>query len=67
MFDVAVVNLGLVDNSNFKIMSAPKGDPPRLPEIDKSKIKQRLQQAKERVGIGVSGEAQQLFDYLSKK
>ena len=65
-FDVSIVNLHLVAEGDFRIESIPKGEAPLLPDIDQGKIKRRLKNAKERIGIGVSTEAQELFDNLQK-
>jgi len=67
LYDVSVVNLKLIDESNFRLISVAKGELPSLPDIDRTKIAKRLKQAKERVGIGVSIEAQQLFDFIHKR
>ena len=61
-----VINLSLVDQSNFELLSQPKGDAPPLPDIDKEKINRRLKSAQDRVGIGVSTEAQNMFDFIRK-
>lgn len=55
-----------MDQSNFKLIEKSKGDPPPLPDLDRSKTEMRLRTAKERVGIGVSPEGQMLFDFIRK-
>jgi hypothetical protein len=66
VFDISVVNLMQVPQGNFKLVSLPSGESASLPEIDRSKISRRLQLAKERIGIGVSSEAQDLFNTILK-
>ena len=51
---------------NFKLIQLPIGEITSLPEIDRNKINRRLQLAKERIGIGVSQEAQELFNFIFK-
>jgi len=64
--DVSIINLKCVSSDGgFKLIEKSKGDPP-LPELDKEKTDQRLRTAKERIGIGVSPEGQQLFDFIRK-
>jgi len=65
-FDITILNLNLIDDSNFHIEQKSAGDMPPLPDIDKAKIDKRLRNAKERVGIGVSTEGQQLFDFIRR-
>jgi len=64
--DITIVNLNLIDESNFHIEQKSSGEMPPLPDIDKAKIDRRLRSAKERVGIGVSTEGQQLFDHIRR-
>lgn len=66
MFDVSIINLKLVSEGDFELVETCKGEFPPLPDLDKEKTDFRLQTAKERVGIGVSAEAQQLFDFIRK-
>jgi len=66
IFDITIVNLNLIDEANFHIEEQPYGELPVLPEIDRSKIDLRLKKAKGRIGIGVTKEAQQLFDFIRK-
>lgn len=66
MYDVIVINLSLVEQSNFELVSLPQGEPPPLPDIDKMKIQKRLESARDRVGIGVTPEGQELFDFIRK-
>ena len=64
--DVVVLNLNMISETNFSLISLPKDEPPLLLDIDKEKVEKRLRSAKERVGIGVSAEGQLLFDFITK-
>jgi len=66
IFDITIVNLNLIDEANFQIEEQPYGELPVLPEIDRAKIDLRLKKAKGRIGIGVTKEGQQLFDFIRK-
>lgn len=66
LYDITILNLNLIDDANFQIEQRSSGELPPLPDIDKSKIDRRLKTAKERVGIGVSSEGQQLFDFIRR-
>lgn len=67
VYDVSIINLNFVDHSNFKLIERSRSDPPPLPDLDKVKTERRLKTAKERVGVGVSPEGQQLFDFIQKR
>eukprot|EP00795_Rhopilema_esculentum_P014055 gene14055-5039_t len=61
------------NKTNFKVLSLPKENLPRLYDIDYGKINRRLMEANsekvqkaEKIGINVSSEAQALFDSISK-
>ena len=56
----------MVQEGDFELIEAFKGELPPLPDLDKEKTDFRLRTAKERVGIGVSAEGQQLFDFIRK-
>ncbi|XP_065666777.1 protein LSM12 homolog A isoform X2 [Hydra vulgaris] len=64
--DVVVLNLNMVTDQNFNLVSFPKNDSHLLLDIDREKVEKRLRSAKERVGIGVTAEAQLFFDFLTK-
>lgn len=64
--DISVVNLNSVAEGSFLIKSVPKGEPPALPDYDRTKVNRRLQLAKDSMGIGVSSEAQVIFDHMKK-
>ncbi|XP_065053472.1 protein LSM12-like [Rhopilema esculentum] len=73
IFDVSIVNLNHLSKTNFKVLSLPKENLPRLYDIDYGKINRRLMEANsekvqkaEKIGINVSSEAQALFDSISK-
>ena len=56
----------MVQERDFKLIEAFKGELLPLPDLDKEKTDFRLRTAKERVGIRVSAEGQQLFDFIRK-
>jgi len=66
VYDISIINLSQVMQGNFKLIQLPVGEITSLPEIDRNKINRRLQLAKERIGIGVSQEAQELFNFIFK-
>jgi len=66
IFDITILNLNLIDEANFHIEEQPFGELPTLPDIDRSKIDLRLKKAKGRIGIGVTKEGQQLFDFIRR-
>ena len=71
--DINIINLNNVSESSFRITVFAKGEPPPLAEYDHEKISKRLRnnvsekaKAVDRIGIGVSKEAQMLFDSLHR-
>ena len=48
MFDVSIINLNMVQEGDFELIKAFKGELPPLPDLDKEKTDFRLRTAKER-------------------
>lgn len=72
MCNINFLNIDLL--LEFSIVEETKKTPGQLPAFDMNKIHQRIEtnlmarkRAAERVGVGVSADAQKLFDTISKQ